>query len=380
MTVRALETSHRGGTLTAWALSAYLDSLDPALAYTALTWNILTLTNDGLVGFQRTGGLEGTTLVPDLARSLPEPTDGGTTYTFQLRQGLRYSTGEPVRPEDFRRAIERVFANLGADGSPSAGVPYYSVIVGAERCARTLGQPCDLSGGIIADDGAGTVTFHLSAPDPDFLYALAMPFSFAVPAGSPDVLAAGDTFPATGPYVIDRYEPGKEVVLTRNPEFTTWSEAARPDGFADQIVWRLGSDQNAMVADTLKGSADLVFVPPPDRIAGLASSHAGQLHLTPRPNTTFMSLNTQAPPFDDVRVRRALNLAVDRDVVESSPVATSAPRVRSCLRTSPGTPLLPVHAATPARRGRRPTSPKPSGWSTGRARRGRRWRYGPVRR
>ena len=98
VTVRALEMSHRGGTLTAWGPSVWLDSLDPALAYSALTWNILSLTNDGLVGTKHTGGLEGTTLVPDMARSLPEPTDGGRTYTFQLREGLRYSTGKAVRP------------------------------------------------------------------------------------------------------------------------------------------------------------------------------------------------------------------------------------------------------------------------------------------
>ena len=107
---------------------------------TSETVEILALTNDGLVGFQHTGGLEGTTLVPDLARSLPEPTDGGRTYTFQLREGSEYSTGEPVRPEDFRRAIERVFANLDADGNPSGGVPYFSGIVGARRVRARPGN------------------------------------------------------------------------------------------------------------------------------------------------------------------------------------------------------------------------------------------------
>ena len=317
VTVRDVESSHRGGTLTVWAPVDWMDSKDPALAYTALSWTILGLTNDGLVGFRHTGGLENNTVVPDLARSLPEPTDGGTTYTFQLREGVRYSTGELVRAEDFRRAIERVFANLDADGNPSGGVPFFSRVLGAQGCSRSPGEPCDLSEGISADDEAGTVTFHLSAPDPDFLFALTMPFAYAVPSGSPDVLGETETFPATGPYVIDRYEPGKEVDLVRNPEFRSWSEAVRPDGFPDQIVWRLGSDQAAMVEDTLAGKADLVFVPPSDRIVELSSSHAGQLHLTPRPNTVYMDLNTQAPPFDDVRVRRALNFAVDRSEVEA---------------------------------------------------------------
>jgi YVTN family beta-propeller protein len=317
VTVRDVESSHRGGTLTVWAPVDWMDSQDPALAYSNLSWSILALTNDGLVGFRHTGGLENNTVVPDLARSLPEPTDGGKTYTFQLREGVRYSTGAPVRAEDFRRGIERVFANLDADGNPSGGVPYFSAILGAQGCSRTPGEPCDLSEGIRADNEAGTVTFHLSAPDPDFLFALTMPFAYAVPSGSPDVLGETETFPATGPYVIDRYEPGEVVELVRNPDFRSWSQAVRPDGFPDRIVWRLGSDKDAMVEDTLAGKADLVFDPPSDRIAELSSSHAGQLHLTPQANTMYMSLNTQAPPFDDVRVRRALNFAVDRSEVEA---------------------------------------------------------------
>jgi YVTN family beta-propeller protein len=316
VSVRGAERAHRGGTLTVWAPRVWFDSLDPALAYTNETWAILSSTNDGLVGFQHTGGLEGTRLVPDLARYIPEPTDGGRTYTFQLRQGLHYSTGEPVRAEDFRRAIERVFANLDASGYPSGGVPYFSGIVGARACQRTLGKACDLSGGILADNDAGTVTFHLSGPDPDFPYALSLPFAYAVPAGSPDVLADDNTFPATGPYLIDRYQKEKEVVLARNPEFRTWSEAARPDGFPDRIVWRLGSDLDRMVDDTLKGPADIMFLTPPDRIAELMRNDAGQLHLDPRLNTTYMSLNTEVPPFDDRKVRRALNFAVDRGEVE----------------------------------------------------------------
>ena len=69
---------------------------------------MLSMTNDGLVGYRRVGGLAGDQLVPDLATSLPRPTDGGRTYTFRLRAGVRYSTGALIRPDDFRRAIERV--------------------------------------------------------------------------------------------------------------------------------------------------------------------------------------------------------------------------------------------------------------------------------
>jgi ABC-type transport system substrate-binding protein/class 3 adenylate cyclase len=310
VTVRGAASAHRGGTLTVWAPAVWFDSKDPALAYSSETWAFLPLLNDGLVGFPHTGGLEGTTPVPDLARSLPEPTAGGRSYTFQLRQGVMYSTGEPVRPEDFRRAIERVFANLDPRGNPSGGVPYFSGIVGADECVP--GDPCDLSRGIVADDEAGTVTFKLSAPDPDFLYALALPFAYAVPAETPDALGNDSFIPATGPYVVETYVEGKEIVLARNPRFDSWDAAARPDGFPDRIVWRLGSDPDRMVADTLNGEADFMFPVPPDQIPELEIQHPGQLHRSPRANTSYMSLNTEVQPCDDVDVRRALNFAVDR--------------------------------------------------------------------
>jgi YVTN family beta-propeller protein len=314
VSVRGADTAHRGGTLTVWGPDYLVDSIDPALAYTPLIWGILAHTNDGLVGFRRVGGLEGATLVPDLARSIPEPTDGGRTYTFQLRPGIRYSTGEPVRPEDFRRAIERVFRTLDPYGNRSGGVPYFSGIVGADACKP--GNPCDLSRGIVADDDADTVTFHLTEPDPDFLYRLALPFAFAVPAGTPDTLPGATPIPATGPYVIDRYREKKELVLARNPHFRKWSDAAQPDGFPDRIVWHFGSDLDQMAAQTLEGDADLMWASPTaDRFAELASSHAGQLHLVPAAQIFYMSLNKQTPPFDDVRVRRALNFAVDRRAI-----------------------------------------------------------------
>jgi YVTN family beta-propeller protein len=305
--VRGPEASHRGGTLTV-SSSSVLDTLDPGLAYFSDSWNILVLTNDGLVGFKRVGGLEGATLVPDLARSLPRATAGGRKYTFQLRPGLRYSDGRRVRPGDFRRALERVF-RLRSDGAF-----HYSAIVGASACRRRPDQ-CDLSRGIVADRAADAVTFNLVRPDPDFLYRLALPFAFAVPAGTAAHSAAVSPVPATGPYTISRYVTDEQLVLRRNPAFRQWS-AARPDGFPDRIVWHLHVGDRREVSEILERRADLMFrEPPPVLLRQLAASFAGQLHVAPKGGSYFMSLNTTIAPFDDVRVRRALNFAVDREVV-----------------------------------------------------------------
>ena len=103
---------------------------------------------------------------------------------------------------------------------------------------------------------------------------------------------------------------------SRNARFREWSKAAQPDGFPDRIVWRLGVDEADQVSGILKGRSDLSFRElPPELLGRLASSHAGQVRFAPRDGTYFMSLNTRPPPFDDVRVRRALNFAVDRELV-----------------------------------------------------------------
>jgi YVTN family beta-propeller protein len=308
VSVRGPEASHRGGTLTVLSRNG-LDTIDPALAYFSDSWSILALTNDGLVGFRRVGGSDGAALVPALALSIPTSADGGRTYTFKLRPGIRYSNDVPVRPADFRRALERVF-RLQSDGSF-----HYAAIEGAKACGQ---QPatCDLSRGIVTDDAANTVTFHLVEPDPDFLYRLALPFAFAVPAETPNTVDDRSPIPATGPYAIERYAKDDELVLGRNPAFAERSAESRPRGFPDRIVWRLSLEDRLQVDDVLGGRADLMFRElPPDLLGNLTTSHAGQVHFAPRTGTYFMHLNVTTPPFDDLRVRRALNFAVDRKAV-----------------------------------------------------------------
>ena len=170
--VRASGAGHYGGTLTVLTAPGYLDNVDPALAYSLPDGQVAVLTHDGLVGFRRVGGNAGLELVPDLAVSLPTPTDGGLTYSFQLRPGIRYSTGALVRPQDFRRAIERTL-ELSRQGAYNA--PYYAGIVGARRCLADPKRPCDLSQGIETHAGSSTITFHLISPDADFLNKLASP-------------------------------------------------------------------------------------------------------------------------------------------------------------------------------------------------------------
>lgn len=307
--VKASGVTHRGGTLTVFPIDPTgFDSIDPARAYSEDAWSALSVTNDGLVTFQRVGGSDGTRLVPDLATSIPVPTDGGRTYTFQVRTGIRYSTGARVEPADFRRAIERSLS-VSYRSLVGAG-DFYADIVGASSC-ETKTSRCDLSKGIVVDPSAGTVTFHLSAPDPDFLDKLALAPAYAVPADTP--LEARLPLPATGPYLIKSYDAKHGAVLERNPSFREWSSAAQPNGYPDEIAWRFGASSADQVAAVREGKADYAPVAPDQAPDLRRSGYGNELHVGPTFQTFYFFFNTRLAPFDDVRVRRAVNLAVDRD-------------------------------------------------------------------
>jgi peptide/nickel transport system substrate-binding protein len=310
-------SAHRGGTLQLVSNSTpFPKAIDPGVSYSPAAWQVLITTNDGLVAFKQVGGPGGTSIVPDLATSIPAPTNGGTTYTFQLRPGIRYSNGQPVKASDVRFSFERLYRAQ----SPVVPNGYYQGILGGSACAKD-GATCDLSAGIVTDDAAGTVTFHLVAPDAEFLDKLALPFADVVPAGTPDP-SPSTSVPATGPYMIRSYTPKEKgtpvgtLVLVRNPQFHEWSPAAQPDGYPDRIVWRIGLSEQAATTQVEQGNADYDFDgPPPDRLDELTTRFTSQVHLYPLSATYGMVMNTAQPPFDDVRVRQAVNYAVDRAAV-----------------------------------------------------------------
>jgi peptide/nickel transport system substrate-binding protein len=324
VTTRGAPSTHRGGTLRLTSNAGeHPISIDPALSSLeegVSQVQILLLTNDGLVGFKRVGGVDGSTLVANLATSLPRPTAAGTSYTFRLRPDIHYSTGQVVKPEDVRASIERGFKLRSSFHRGQFGG-----VVGGAVCARRP-ETCQLTAGIVTDPAANTVTFHLTRPDPEFLFKLAQPTAFVVPTGTPANDVGTTPVPATGPYMIQTFVPKRRLVLVRNPRFREWSRAAQPDGYADRIEWSLTGDggapidENAGVDAVLRERADFFGLgfdqPPSDRVEELTTRYTGQAHLYPFTGSFAMYLNTRVPPFDDPRVRRALAYAVDRRAVQ----------------------------------------------------------------
>jgi YVTN family beta-propeller protein len=290
---------HRGGRLV--VAGSFVGSIDPDPAFGGPSFAY-----DGLLGPARRVGSGSTQIVPNLADSLPVITGGGTRYAFRLRRGIRYSDGTLVKASDFRRAFERLFqvGSPMADGYPS--------LLGADVCGRRP-RRCDLSRGVRTDDATGTIVFHLRRPDGEFLGNL-VGSPAPVPPGTVGYHVGTPPVPSTGPYMITSFVRRRVLRFVRNPYFHVWSQTARPDGFSDEIEFKLDLSAQSAVTAVERGRVDVAPVPV-DRLEEVKTRYASQLHVTPAVATWFLFLNTTLPPFDDVRVRRALNFAVDRAAV-----------------------------------------------------------------
>jgi peptide/nickel transport system substrate-binding protein len=300
----------KGGTMVTLANAAPAGSPDPQVNYTLQEWQFLIFTHDGLVAFKRVGGQEGTKIVPDLAESVPKPTNGGKTWTFKLRSGIKFSNGKTVTANDVKATFERLF-KIGT--SPNAGT-WYNVIVGGDACVKTP-KTCDLSKGVVVN--GNTVTFHLTAGDPEFLDKLAVPFAFILPADTP-AKQLDLPPPGTGPYKWVQYAPTAQMKIVRNSYFKVWSKDAQPEGLPDAIVQKFGLSVEAEVTQVEQGQADFIANAdsiPSDRLGEISTKYADQVHINPLTAVFYFAMNTRIPPFNNLKARQAVNYATDRSAL-----------------------------------------------------------------
>jgi len=287
-----------------------IDFLDPGLSYTVEGWAIMWNVYLPLVGYKHVNGPDGATIVPYLAKSLPTVSADGKTYSLTLRKGLKYSDGTPVKASDFRASIERDYK------VDSPGVGFFSNIVGADAFSKTKKGHIT---GITTNDSTGAITIKLTQPQGDFQNILGTTFAALIPAATPAKDQSTHPAPSTGPYMIQSYKPNRSAVVVRNPQWksnkgTGITEV--PNGNPDKMTFDILGDPGVALTRTLKGQDDYDFQqPPPDRLGTLQSKYSNQTKVYTPANTYYFFMNTRMKPFNDVRVRQAVNYAINRQAL-----------------------------------------------------------------
>jgi peptide/nickel transport system substrate-binding protein len=305
------QESHHGRVVRG-ATARFPDYLDPQLAYSQEGWMALYNTYVPLLTFRHADGKAGAEVIPGLAKGLPRITDHGYTYTLFLRPGLKYSDGARVRASDFKFAIERLFK------LESGGAGLYSEIAGGlEFWSRKRGGIA----GIETTDRTGKIVIHLFEPRGNFSSLLALPFAAPVPRGTPIRNLTANPPPATGPYVIWSSSPNHGWTYRRNP---AWSSNARrmpqlPGGHVERLSVRVIHDASVRVNAVEGGTVDWALGPfGPRQNSELERKFgaADRFRAEPVLSTSYFWMNTRKAPFNDLRVRQAVNYALDRSVLQ----------------------------------------------------------------
>jgi ABC-type transport system substrate-binding protein len=292
----------RGGTLRVNLSETDFEFLDPALAYDSAGWTVLFATNMTLLNYPDKPAPVGNRLTPEAAAAFPTVSKDGKTYTFTVRSGIKFSDGSALTAASFKRAIER--AADPNEGSPA--IAFLHTVVGAD--ARNDGKAKSVSG--VTASGQ-KLTVKLTKADPTFLAQIAMPFFAAVKPNMPINPKGENVYPSAGPYHIVSRDVGRQLVLERNKNY----KGSRPSN-ADRIVITVLTDQAQSFLQTKAGQVDYDMggVPPTahQELFNKYGVNKSRYFVNPGVNVFYVALNTSRPAFQNVKVRQAVNYAIDR--------------------------------------------------------------------
>ncbi|RUX31764.1 ABC transporter substrate-binding protein [Mesorhizobium sp. M2A.F.Ca.ET.042.01.1.1] len=275
-------------------------TLDPAIGYDWQNWSMINALFSRLVDYK-----PGTTeLGPSLADSY-DVSDDGKVYTFKLHPGVKFTNGRAVTAADVKWSIERA-VNPKTQG-PGAG--FFHSIVGADK--MTAGTAETMEGITAIDDH--TVKFTLSQPDATFLNVLALNFASVVPKEA--VESAGGDFGkhpvGSGAFTLKEWTIGQRLVFQKNPDYFIKD---RPH--VDSFTIEIGQEPLVALLRLQKGEVDIAGdgIPPAKYLEMKKSPEfEGMIVDRQQLETSYVTLNTQVKPFDNAKVRQAVNMAINKD-------------------------------------------------------------------
>ena len=255
-----------------------------------------------------------------------ETSEDGLTWTFTMRDGLKWSDGTDLNAKDFEYSFKRMV-------DPNTAAPYaetcLGMIDGFEEAAgfpdadgNPTAEPNPDALNVKASDDGKTLTIVLSYPcsyfDKMAAFATMSPVQQATVEANGDAWCTSpDTFVSNGPYMITDWTPSERIVLTKNPNYVGGWDSSKI--VSDTITLLLLEDSSASYAAYNSGEAQLIKDVPTDEIPSLTKAEdGGDFYVDTILGTYYISLNDQREPFTDAKVRKALSLAIDRDYVANT--------------------------------------------------------------
>ena len=277
------------------------DNYDPVMYQTVQANQPLQTVYTGLVTYKHAQGAEGAKLIPGLAEAMPTLSSDKLTYTFKLRDGMKYSDGSPVKASDFELTIKR----LNYLGGPFSS--FTSGIKGVPEYTKAHKSGGDISG-ITANDATGEIKVTLSKPDSKFLFAIALANSAPTPAAK-SPFKQSPNVPGAGPYTIAIQNPTRQYTLTQTPG---WNVPGIPKGNFEKFVVTK-STVSVMTQDVINNKVDFMTEDPSgDLLPQVKSKYSDRFRMDPNPpNTYWFFMNETVAPFNKLEARRAVNYALD---------------------------------------------------------------------
>ncbi|MGY1916525.1 ABC transporter substrate-binding protein [Blastococcus sp. SYSU DS0973] len=312
-------SDERGGTLR--VVAPTVDSLDPQRSYLPGVWNLMRLYTRTLVTFSSEPGATGE-LVPDLATDLGTVSEDGLSWTYTLREGVRFENGRPITSGDVKYGIARSFASDVIVGGPTYLVNLLDDPANPYPGPYSTEEDDPVLTSIETPDDR-TIIFRLRAPQPNLPYVLALPSSSPVPAEADTRGDYGADPVSSGPYAITSVDPQTGIVLEPNPEWDPATDDVRT-ALPDRVEVRTGLSGLARDQALLAGSADLDISGTGVQAATTARLSGDDVALLDRVDdvTTgavrLLALPTDVAPMDDPACRAAVAAAVDRRAVQSA--------------------------------------------------------------
>jgi len=317
----------------------FTNNFDPTGEYLGTGINIYeNLMLRTLMGYRHTAGASGNQLVGDLATDVPTPTDGGKTYTYKLRSGVKWGppVNRAVTSKDVAYAMQRL-ANPKDGGQYSF---YYTIIKGWDDYAN--GKAKTISG--ISTPNNNTVVFHLTEATGDFNYRMSMPATAPIPEevakcfeGKPGNY--GRDVVSSGPYMLQgadkvKMSPcsalkpmsgydganGTHIILVRNPNYNQSTDPYRKN-YVDKFVFTVNSNADDIYNKVLAGQLDdELSSPQPKTIRQYVTDPNLKKRLLPNvgDRTWYLTMNLTQPPFDDIHIRKAMNWILDKRAMQKA--------------------------------------------------------------